>query len=126
MYKKGIKEYMQEKTLLEQLYVKIFELCAKFAVYHESVMDAVRLIFPEIKCLAEDILYTEDLGLNEEDGRLVRQLLVDILQDLVQSITYQDEVLLEDTLEYGLKDFLEMFIADDERLQQLKEESQNE
>lgn len=117
---------MREKTQLEHLYVKIFGLCVRFAVYHENVLQAVQPIVPEIKALAEDILHTNDLGLNKEDDWLVRQLLIDILQDLVQSITYQDEVLLEDTLEYGLKEFLELFIADENRLQQLREESRHE
>lgn len=117
---------MQEKTQLEQLYVKIFGLCAGFAVYRESILQPAQAILPEITCVAEEILHTEDFGLNEEEDRLVRQLLLDILDDLVQSITYQDEVLLEDTLEYGLKEYLEMFITDEDRLRELRGESQHE
>ena len=117
---------MRERTQLEQLYIKIFGICARFAVYHENVLQEAQVLLPDIQLLAEDILHTEDLGLNKEDDRLVRQLLIYILEDLVQSIAYQDEVLLEDTLEYGLKDFLEMFIADEVRLQELREESQHE
>lgn len=117
---------MQEKTLLEQLYVKVFGLCASFAVYRKNIMNEIRAIFPEIRCIAEEILHTADLGLNQEEDRFVRQLLIDTLEDLVQAMTYQDEVLLEDTVEYGLKELLELFISDENRLQELREESRHE
>lgn len=117
---------MQEKTLVEQLYVKVFGLCASFAVYRKNIMNKIRAIFPEIRCIAEEILHTADLGLNQEEDRFVRQLLIDTLEDLVQAMTYQDEVLLEDTVEYGLKEFLELFISDENRLQELREESRHE
>lgn len=112
---------MQEKTSLEQLYVKVFRLCVSFAVYQKNIMNELQEIFPEIRYIAEEILHTEDLGLNQEEDQFVRRLLIDILEDLVQAMTYQDEVLLEDTIEYGLKEFLELFIPDENRLQELRE-----
>ncbi len=117
---------MPEYTSLEQLYIEVCRLCAEFAVYKKSVLENTRDLFPQIQAVSEEILGTQDLGLDREEDQLVRQLLIHILEDLVHAMTNRDEILLEDTLEYGLLEFLEMFISSEDRLQELKEESARE
>ena len=64
--------------------------------------------------------------LDEEDYQLLQQLLLQILQDMMQALENRDIVLLEDTVEYGLKTFLELFFSDEQELQELREVAINE
>ena len=65
-------------------------------------------------------------GLEEGDYQLLKQLLLDILNDITAGMEQRDRVLLEDAVEYGLKEFVELFIPDESELQRLREESVSE
>ena len=46
--------------------------------------------------------------------------MIDILKDIMQAMENRDNILLEDTLEYGLKPFLELFL-EDKKIMMLRE-----
>lgn len=112
---------------IEELYKKVFYSCVQFAVYQkENIIDDVKQILPFLNEFTQEFLSGNYFGLKEEDYQLLRQLLLDILNDIVQGMEQHDIVLLEDTIEFGLKEFVEMFIPDEQELQRLREESVSE
>lgn len=111
----------------EQLYRKVFETCVQFAVYQEkNIQENLKLLLPMIEEFTKEFLAENSYGFVEEDYQLLGQLLLNILQDIVEGLEYRDEILLEDTIEYGLKEFLELLIPDEDTLQRLKEECADE
>ncbi|MDD7642134.1 MAG: hypothetical protein PUK75_06640 [bacterium] len=101
---------------IAELYKIVFSTCVEFAVYQKDVVSNVEQMLPMLNELGS-LYFTENYyRLDEEDYHLVQMLLTDILKDITQGLEQQDRVLLEDTLEYGLLKFLEIFLEDDEIL----------
>lgn len=112
---------------IEELYSKVFGICVQFAVYQKkNVRDNIKKILPNLEVFTKEFLKNNNNVLVEEDYHLLKQLLLDILDDIAQGMENQDEVLLEDALEYGLKELLELLIIDEDKLRQLREESVDE
>lgn len=112
---------------VEELYKKVFYTCTQFAVYQKKdVQKNVEQLLPLLNEYADFFLTENQYGLKEEDYRLLQQLLINILQDIMQGLENRDNVLLEDTIEYGLKEFLELFIIEEQELMALREASKNE
>lgn len=112
---------------IEELYKKIFYSCVQFAVYKKKdIIENVKQLLPLLNNFANEFLHTNCFGLEEEDYQQLKQLLLDILNDIAQGMEQRDIVLLEDTIEFGLKEFVEMFIPDEQKLKGLREESVSE
>ena len=99
---------------IETLYKKVFFICVQFAVYEKED------IIPELNSFTTFFLEENTFKLNLEDYQLLQQLLIDILKDIMQAMENRDNILLEDTLEYGLKPFLELFL-EDKKIMMLRE-----
>lgn len=98
---------------IETLYKKVFFICVQFAVYEkEDIQKRIEEIIPELNSFTTFFLEENTFKLNLEDYQLLQQLLIDILKDIMQAMENRDNILLEDTLEYGLKPFLELFLED--------------
>lgn len=112
---------------IEELYKKIYSACVQFAVYHKkNIIENVHELLPLLDDFVNEFFDGNIFGLEEEDYQLLKQLLLDILNDITMGLEQRDRILLEDTVEYGLKEFIELFIPDEGELQQLKEESVSE
>lgn len=107
---------------IEELYSKVFRICVQFAVYHKKILlEDLNGVLTLLDTFTNDFFNENRFEIEEEDYQLLKQLLLNILNDIVEGMKFQDELLLEDTLEYGLKELLELIISDEEKLQQLRE-----
>ncbi len=117
-FDKGVYRKMEE---IETLYKKVFSICVQFAVYEkEDIQKRIEEIIPELNSFTTFFLEENTFKLNLEDYQLLQQLLIDILKDIMQAMENRDNILLEDTLEYGLKPFLELFL-EDKKIMMLRE-----
>ena len=111
---------------LEELYKKVFVACVQFAVYQKKqVQKDIEKILPDLKKFTNDFFVKNKYGIQEEDYIFLQKFLLNILQDFMEGMENRDRVLLEDTLEYGLKPFLELFF-DEQDLIKLREETMDE
>lgn len=112
---------------VEEVYKKVYCSCVQFAVYQKkNVIENLGKLFPALSEFVDEFLSKNCFHLEYEDYQLSKRLLLDILSDIVQGMEQRDTVLLEDTIEYGLKEFLELFIVDEQDLMRIREESMNE
>ena len=109
---------------IEELYKKVYRACVEFAVYRKkNIKENIADFLPLLGEFANKFLEEDYFGFDEEDYQQLKQLLLNILNDIAQGMEQRDSVLLEDTVEFGLKEFLELFIPDEGELRRLKEES---
>ncbi len=112
---------------IEELYKKVYHACVEFAVYRKkNIKENVTDFLPLLGGFANQFLEGNYFGFDEEDYQQLKQLLLNILNDIAQGLEQRDNVLLEDTVEFGVKEFLELFIPDEEELRRLREESFSE
>ena len=103
----------------KQLYKRVWNACVGFSVYgKKNVEEKSMEMLPELSEFYEEILKENTLQLEKTDFDT-------IIKDFFQGLKNKDIILLEDTMEYGLLPFLELFI-DDTEVQRMKEESMNE
>lgn len=77
-------------------------------------IDMVKKILPEIQLFVEFFLNENNF---ENDNSIYDELklnLIDILKDCISAVKENDRVLLLDALEYGLSEYLIMFLDDEE------------
>ena len=112
---------------IEELYKRIYRACVEFAVYQKkNIKENVTAFLPLLGEFANQFLEENYFGFDGEDYRQLKQLLLNILSDIAQGMEQDDKVLLEDVVEFGIKEFLELFIPDEEKLRRLREESFSE
>ena len=110
----------------KQLYKRVWNACVGFSVYgKKNVEEKSMEMLPELSEFYEEILKENTLQLEKTDFDIIRKLFITIIKDFFQGLKNKDIILLEDTMEYGLLPFLELFI-DDTEVQRMKEESMNE
>ena len=112
---------------IEELYKRIYRACVEFAVYQKkNIKENVTAFLSLLGEFANQFLEENYFGFDGEDYRQLKQLLLNILSDIAQGMEQDDKVLLEDVVEFGIKEFLELFIPDEEKLRRLREESFSE
>ena len=112
---------------IEELYKKTYAVCVQFAVYKKkNIIENVHQLLPLLEEFLNEFFGGNVFCLEEDDYQLLKQLLLDILNDITEGMEQRDKVLLEDTIEYGLMEFVELFIPDERELKRLKEESVSE
>ena len=106
---------------IAELYQKVFQTCVDFTVYRKkNIREHIEGLLPLLEEFSNVFLGKQDVEMDEEDYQYLQASWMDILEDLVSGLKEDDRVLLEDTVEYGLKVFLELFFEEQE-LQQLRE-----
>ena len=107
----------------QELYKKVYVACVEFAVYNKkNILENAEKFWPLLNEFINEFLKENIYGINEEDYQLLQQLLINILNDMVQAMDNRDSVLMADTVEYGLREFLELFF-DEEEVMLLKREA---
>ncbi len=107
---------------LSELYQMVYTSCVQFAVYQKkNISDRVKEILPYLNSFTNEFMSFNAYGIEEQDYRTLQLLLLDILKDLELGLNFQDAVILEDTMEYGLLKFLELFFSTERELTTLKE-----
>lgn len=111
---------------IEVLYKKVYCACVEFAVYQKkNIKERIIEFWPVLGVFAKQFFEKSDFEFEEEYLQL-RQVLLEIINDIVQGMEQEDIILLQDAVEFGLKEFLEIFISSEEELRQLREESFSE
>ena len=107
---------------MEELYKDVFRSCVSFAVYEEnSIIKDLLNYWDNLKSFIDFFCKKNELSIDEEDYNNLKKVLLEITNDIVNGINNKDIILLEDTVEFGLLPFLEMFFSDKE-LVKMKEE----
>lgn len=108
-----------------EIYKQVFEACFRMAVYKIHEMDAkVRQWMPWMREITEKVILNNCYSL---EGQVYEEICVwwnAIMADILEGMSQRDVVLLEDTVEFGVKEFLECFFSEEE-LQRLREEAIN-
>lgn len=106
---------------IAELYQKVFQACVDFTFYQEkNIQEHIEGILPMLEEFSNVFLGKQGVEIDEEDYRYLQVSWMDILKDLVSGLKEVDRVLLEDTVEYGLKVFLELFFEEQE-VQEVRE-----
>lgn len=110
---------------ISELYQDVFKMCIEFSAYQKNnVRENVKNILPVLGEFSEIILREHGLEIDAEDYRYLHESWVGILEDIASGMKENDRILLEDTVEYGLKAFLELFFEEQE-VRKLREECAN-
>ncbi len=106
---------------LAGLYQKVFQACIDFAVYQKkNIREHVEGALPLLEEFSDVFLGEQMEETGGEDYQYLQMVWMDILKDIALGLKENDRILLEDTVEYGLKVFLELFFEEQE-LKELKE-----
>lgn len=110
---------------LTEIYGQVFLACFQAVVYkiHEMTK-RVEEWMPWLGQATEELISENGFGLNEEARRDALTWWDSILKDLLEGLQQRDEVLLEDVVEFGLKEFLECFFPEEE-LNRIRKEAVN-
>ena len=92
-----------------------------FAVYQKkNIRVHVEGVLPMLEEFSDVFLGEQMEGIGGGEYQHMQIVWMDILKDIALGLKENDRILLEDTVEYGLKVFLELFFEEQE-LQGLKE-----
>ena len=73
-------------------------------------IDAVKEYLPEISQFVEWFLAGNRKHIDDETYNLLASNLIEIMNDIVTAIENQDRVLMNDAIQFGLQEYLKMFI----------------
>ena len=113
IFKRNGENIMEEKIVV--LYRKLRDISAGYLIYqrHDNI-ELVKKIIPQIQEFVLWFLEKNIFGIDEETYQAMCQKLLGILSDMLTAIEQGDRVLLHDAVTYGLEEYLELFIAEDE------------
>lgn len=110
---------------LEKLYKRVFYICIKIAAYEKfNIVVEMRMLLPELKSFMVEFLEANK-DTEPEEYQIVQGVLLELMEDIVEGIKQGDVILLEDTCQYGLIRFLEIFFTEEE-VQVLRKDAINE
>lgn len=102
---------MEEK--IEKLYEKINYLGFHTVNYKQNdYVNRAKEFVPEIEEFINWFMEENRFGIDDEMYQALQRNLVDILNDCMVAFEEEDRVLLLDALEYGLGEYLKMFIPE--------------
>ncbi len=105
---------MEEK--IHVLYENIYSMVIGFLYYQSRKnTEEIKTIIPQIQEFVLWFLEGNRYGIDEELYQNLCTNLTWILQDIVTAMTQGDHVLLHDAVAYGLMNYLEMFIPQEEQ-----------
>ena len=111
---------------IKKIYTKVLKSCVEFSVYGtKTAEEESKKILPVLNEFYNQVFKENVFNIEKTDCEQLQILFVNIIRDFSQGLQNKDAILLEDTMEYGLLPFLEIFIGGDE-VSMLKEESLNE
>lgn len=109
-----------------KVYREVFYACFQMAVYGQHDMEKkIKKWLPYIKEVTEEVIQQNCYNLDDDAYEESCGWWNSILSDISDGLLHEDTVLLEDAIEFGLKEFLECFFTEDE-LRRLREEAINE
>lgn len=93
---------------------KIDNICGGYHYYKdENVLERSRDLAGEIQQFCGVFLQGNIFGMEEEEYRGLRQFVIEVLEDYMEGVRQRDLVLMLDTLDYGLRELLNLYIDTD-------------
>lgn len=102
------------ETLAIELEKKINKICVEYHyVKTIDIMGVAKELIGDIQQLASVLLQGNIFGIEEEEYTGFQQYVAQVLEDYMEAVRQDDEVLMVDTLDYGLRELLNIFIDTD-------------
>ena len=96
------------RALAAELREKIDGICIEYHYFkNENVIEKAKEIIPT------GFLQGNSYGISEEEYQNLQVFVIDVLKDYVAAIEQEDVVWIIDTLDYGLRELIELYIDDD-------------
>ena len=76
-------------------------------------IDKAKELFPQIQKFSDWFLKENIFGIDEDFYQKMKINLVNILKDCMTAIEQNDRVLMLDALEYGISEYLQLFLPED-------------
>ena len=102
------------RALAAELREKIDGICIEYHYFkNEHGIDQAKEISPTIQMFCTGFLQGNSYGISEEEYQNLQVFVIDVLKDYVAAIEQEDVVWIIDTLDYGLRELIELYIDDD-------------
>lgn len=102
---------MEEKA--KKLRDEIEKLCVEFHYYKKNhVMEKARELAEQIQDYCSFFLQGNIFGMKEEEYQGLQSYVIQVLEDYMEAIQYQDDLLMLDTLDIGLRELLMILIEE--------------
>lgn len=102
------------KALATELQGKVDGICIDYHyLKNENVIEKAKEIIPTIQKYCEGFLQGNFFGISEEEYQNLQVFVIDVLKDYVAAIEQEDAVWIIDTLDYGLRELIELYIDKD-------------
>ena len=109
------KRWMEDESIpAAELREKIDGICIEYHYFkNENVIEKAKEIIPTIQKFCTGFLQGNSYGISEEEYQNLQVFVIDVLKDYVAGIEQEDVVWIIDTLDYGLRELIELYIDDD-------------
>lgn len=102
------------RALAAELRGEIDGICVGYHYFkNENIIEKAREIIPAIQKFCAGFLQENTYGISEEEYQNLQVFVIDVLKDYVAAIEQEDVVWIIDTLDYGLRELIELYIDDD-------------
>ena len=102
------------EELAKKTIANINERCLDFYYFRkENVMERGVALLDNVQEIFKQINFLATENPNDKDVLNMENYAINVLNDLVEAIEREDQVLLVDTLDYGVRDLMKIFV--DER-----------
>ncbi len=110
---KFLEKSMEER--IQNLYQKLRDISALYLIYRmQSNVEQVKKIIPEIQEFVLWFLDGNRFGIEEGLYQGMCQNIIVILDDILQAMKQEDIVLLHDAVAYGLMEYLQLFVEEEQ------------
>ncbi|GFI30011.1 MAG: hypothetical protein HFH50_10845 [Lachnospiraceae bacterium] len=104
---------MEEKA--KTLWKVIDTICGGYHIYKdENVIEKAKKAADQIQEYCSFFLQGNIFGMEEEAYRELYCFVVQVLEDFVEAVTQNDTILMLDTLDYGLREIVDIYRENDE------------
>lgn len=109
---------MSEIDMLEfmrELNNRITLVCEKFVFLNRAdLVRDVKEVLPNVQKFAVWFLEAKDIGVTEEEKRLMDNNVLLMMKDINEALEFSDSVLMYDALENGIAEYLRLFVPEEE------------
>ncbi|WP_135990537.1 hypothetical protein [Petralouisia muris] len=110
---KFLEKSMEER--IQNLYQKLRDISALYLIYRmQNNVEQVKKIIPEIQEFVLWFLDGNRFGIEEGLYQGMCQNVIVILDDILQAMKQEDIVLLHDAVAYGLMEYLQLFVEEEQ------------
>ena len=98
------------KYKAKQLWIVIDTICGGYYIYKdEKVIEKAKQAAKQVQEYCDFFLHGNHFGMNEEEYRDLCSYVIHVLKDFVEALEQEDTVLMLDTLDYGLRELVNLY-----------------